>query len=250
MAISKKFKEIIDKANETNNKQLIIDENERLKAKNFKTYLTTLYSVKKLVKDEWKAEFTPSTDEIQQLEIDFPKKVNHTEYHINIDVLEDIVKRKIYDFRAKFTYLLLITGRRISELIESDYKIEDNKFYIKTKKHGITDIYDHVKILLNNDANEVDALLKDARSVVKMLQTVGVSEIGVVNRINSYIKSCYGFTPHKFRSIYIAYIDLYLNPHRLSKGDLITISLNHHGIKTSASGSYDSCIIDNSKNLL
>ncbi len=236
MAISQVFKYIIECANKDGNKQPIINELERLKAKNFRTYVTTLYSVKKLVKPEWVSEFTPSQGDLNKLTQDFPP-IKHHEIHIDGSAIKSIIDNAEDDWKARLTYLLLVTGRRTMEIADSPIKLEDGKLFMIMSKSKNKE-YQPIEILLNNDPEKTFKLINSLRFILKNVRSKAIS-----SSLGVYLRK-YGIKPHTLRGIYIRYLLTYRNDEKLSPGDFINEYLNHV-THSGASNSYDSIVIDN-----
>ncbi len=236
MAISIKFKNIITKANETNNPEEITAELDRLKGKNYNTYITTLYSVNKLVKDEWKDIFSkPTPDMIKEYSLRPNADNKKTDEYYSGNLIEYIID----DYRNAIAiyledntrlkdvwehiaiYQLLNTGRRVSEVLFNNYEIRNNKLWMEINKQKQKILQEILRILDNNIPN-VDRDLKLIHEAVStLLQRTTFTKIDrITNRR-------LGFSTHKLRAIYVRYCYIYRNPEKYSIGSLVKELTNH-----------------------
>lgn len=241
MAISKRFELIVKQANVDGDITPIINELNRLKDKNYRTYITTVYSVNKLVKDEWKDKFVNSEDDLKKYQ-ELAKPNNKIEQIVGPNLIEDI-----YCFGHDpifmdcafnlLAYVLLNTGRRVSEILENPYKVKNNELYIILNKKKDR-VFAKIEILLDNDANKTASLIKRIREIIdgrpfkKMASNFG------------YYMASFRFengdslSPHSLRGIYAKYIYKFRNPNHLSQGMLIDSVLNQGQVGSSKNYDY------------
>lgn len=241
MAISKKFLRIIEKAIEADDKSPIEDELNRLSAKNYKTGITTAYSVVKNVPDKWKEHFKPSNEQLdvytEKVDADAkPKK----QLKVSMRMIENIINDRENSTDARLAYVLLNTGRRMSEILENEFEVKGGKLYIVINKKSDKEL-GKIHILLDGDPKRA------VEDIKKIRNSIEDDKMNTVRKgFQNYVARTYQLTPHKLRSIYARYAYLFRNPEKYSNGWFINHVLNH-SLDSGSATNYDSVVFDNNE---
>lgn len=190
---------------------------------NIQTMISYYYQVVK--KGFSKDELTELFNEIIKPHLGDRKKEAQRRPKTKIKVYEsdlrEIIENRDKSTKDKLIYILLITGRRMADIINDNIPIvKDNKLYMKLSKKGE-----------NNEPEEIKILNETAQNVKKMIIEIKNHGFKINTISNLLIKKLrrYDLTPHNLRGIYVNLIYKFYNPSNKSKVGIGTIYLNHSG---------------------
>ena len=207
-----------------------------------KTVLTRYSKVKNYLRDNYGSEITeaelkiirPPGDIVERvLESDKKIKQNKTNIKFDQEIVDKIlsfgISKNIFE---KFIFLQFISGRRLNEIAEFQYKIriaKGSKFKIKMKlskkqykKDADTDTVQLIPGIIEN--TEFKKKLKSVRDLVEDISTGDLNK-----RVNRYIKKNIrtDLTSHSIRGFYAHYLFHTNNPENKNINGFLTDILNH-----------------------
>lgn len=210
MNISKADQEVLDNALEKNEIKPVLD---KLESYKFKTRITKSYAYMKVLEDkpEWVEKVRPSKEDLDKyrsLSEESHLENKRTNLTITEEMIKEIIRDKNKDFAGKLIYLLLITGRRQSELLFNECKFTQGKMNVLLAKCR-TETDFEIKKVLNENIKETHRLLKDIK---KTNPYKGLS--GVNASINRRVKKIGLKKPHELRALYALLIHKFHEPNK------------------------------------
>jgi len=139
--------------------------------------------------------------------------------------LRELLDNKDHNDKYKLIYVLLLTGRRLSEILDSPkVDIRDNKLYVGiSKKSGRPPLPVHI---LNNA--ETPAAIK------KMIEELaGRIPYKSAPTLIRRVLHKYRLSAHDLRGVYIELISRFYNPEKRNKSGLVLKYLNHDSFQKS-----------------
>lgn len=235
------FKDLATKLTETNKEQTLKTIKEKIESQGYSNRsLTINYSlIKKIFKDyttdqTFLSKIKPD-DEITKSVIKENQEVKETRpmKPVNKDIIETLKTYKKSDkLHPLLTWLLFVSGRRISEILEGTFftKPRNKNLFFKGIKKKKTDDDETYELKLISTKT---AFLKNYK---KMLKLKGNRSNETVIRQNSrFIKKNLGedFNNHSLRGIYANYLFKFNNPDELRFNTFIKNVLKHDIVETS-----------------
>lgn len=237
--LSKLLESIARKALKDNNKKILDEEIEKRSLKNFYTGIQLKYSIMKFLIDakklDWAKTYKPTNDEIAKYKL--KERTLKVEINFNITNVMDIIRKKDRNFPARVAYILLITGRRISEVLINDFEFLKNELYFELSKKKEKSLF-KILNLLNQDPRDVYNRLLYIRE--EMEEKDYLTSVSLVAK---YLKKNYNITSHTLRGVYVALIHKFFNPEHAAPGYIVEKYLD-----SSSSSFYDHIILQGDEN--
>lgn len=248
MSLSKEDIEVFNKALIDEDLDSIID---RLTRVSFSSSIVKAYSFIRLLEDispppsileEWVKILKPSDEDLDKYRkdgIERHRDKNEVDTSISIETILNIIDNRDIDFINKLIYLLLITGRRQSEILFSDYCIlkDPPGIGIVLAKSRIKNDDTKFRILhilgANSltDINDIVNRIEDIRNTNTYETTKGLNK-----SLGRRVSSLGLRKPHQLRALYVALIEKFHLKGKVSKSIIIKDYLGH---KTGQSEFYD-----------
>jgi len=144
------------------------------------------------------------------------KKINEAD-------IREILDNKDKNDKYKLIYILLLTGRRLNEVLNNPViEVKDNKLFMKLSKNENPE-FEHIKILNNQETPE---------SIKNMIENITVSYKSAPTLLKRLL-SPYGLSAHDLRGVYIELIYKFYNPKQRNKSSIVMKYLNHKGFQKS-----------------
>jgi hypothetical protein len=199
MPISQKFKDIIAQSVKDKNLKPVLDE---LKAKPFESRITTSYLViKELKKNNAPAEYLqqvrPTREDLAKYKAK-RSEVKKEEVRINAQPLfKFIFDNEDKDIIHKLIFVLLNTGRRTIEILESEVgkgsKPHQIKIAIRKQRRGARELV---------DINLLDGKQAKTLGYIKDIRDAKINRNSVATQVKRRL-SKFGITAHVLRALYI-----------------------------------------------
>jgi hypothetical protein len=157
-------------------------------------------------------------DEIKAIQVENFQNTKHV----------DIITKPMFDMLlglSDLTYLLMVTGRRVNEILFNRVEFKDGVMYVELSKNKAGDNAPLTQIYTLDNIADIERRFKRLRSK---------DNTHAVLYLNRKLKAILpeGFSKrssHILRAIYVAFIDKFRNPGGLSVPQLIITYLNHDG---------------------